>query len=63
MPVTLTVDGQEVTVPDGSTILDAARKAGIYIPTLCFDTFPQAIRGVPHVRRRRGTSAEAAFFV
>ena len=39
MPVTLTVDGQEVTVPDGSTILDAARKAGIYIPTLCFDTF------------------------
>ena len=39
MPVTLTVDGQEVTVPDGATILDAARKAGIYIPTLCFDTF------------------------
>ncbi len=39
MPVTLTVDGQEVTVPDGATILDACRKAGIYIPTLCFDTF------------------------
>ena len=39
MPVTLTVDGQEVTVPDGATILDAARKAGTYIPTLCFDTF------------------------
>ena len=39
MSVTLTVDGQEVTVPEGSTILDAARKAGIYIPTLCFDTF------------------------
>lgn len=37
--VTLTVDGQEVTVPEGATILDAARKAGIYIPTLCFDTF------------------------
>ncbi len=39
MPVTLTVDGQEVTVPDGATILDAARKAGVYVPTLCFDTF------------------------
>ena len=39
MPVTLTVDGQEVTVPDGATILDACRQAGIYIPTLCFDTF------------------------
>ena len=32
MPVTLTVDGQEVTVPNGATILDAARKAGTYIP-------------------------------
>ncbi|NPV69125.1 MAG: 2Fe-2S iron-sulfur cluster binding domain-containing protein [Firmicutes bacterium] len=33
--VTLTVDGQKVQVPAGSTILEAARKAGIDIPTLC----------------------------
>jgi len=34
--VTLTVDGQEVTVSAGSTILDAARRLGIRIPTLCY---------------------------
>ena len=33
--VTLTVDGQKVQVPEGSTILEAAGKAGIDIPTLC----------------------------
>ena len=35
--VTLTIDGQDVAVPAGNTILDAARKLGIYIPTLCYD--------------------------
>ncbi|MHC1631630.1 MAG: formate dehydrogenase subunit alpha [Methanotrichaceae archaeon] len=33
--ITLTIDEQKVTVPKGSTILEAARKAGIYIPALC----------------------------
>ena len=32
----LTIDGIAVEVPEGATILDAAKKAGIYIPTLCF---------------------------
>lgn len=32
----LTVDGQTVEVKDGSTILDAARKLNIKIPTLCY---------------------------
>jgi bidirectional [NiFe] hydrogenase diaphorase subunit len=32
---TLTIDGQRVTVPEGATILDAARVAGVHIPTLC----------------------------
>lgn len=31
----LTVDGREVVVPAGATVLDAARKLGISIPTLC----------------------------
>ena len=35
--VTLTVDGQRVSVPRGSTVLDAIRKAGLYVPTLCHD--------------------------
>lgn len=34
--VTLTIDDQEVKVPEGTTILQAAKQAGIDIPTLCF---------------------------
>src|SRR5687768_2905789 len=34
--VTLTIDGREITVTPGATILDAARSAGIEIPTLCW---------------------------
>jgi NADP-reducing hydrogenase subunit HndD len=34
--VTITVDGAEVTVPEGSTILQACRKQGIDTPTLCY---------------------------
>ena len=33
--VTLTIDGQELTVPAGTTIWEAARDAGIAIPVLC----------------------------
>jgi predicted molibdopterin-dependent oxidoreductase YjgC len=32
----ITIDGKHVTVPEGATILDAARKLGIETPTLCF---------------------------
>lgn len=34
--ITLTIDGQEVKVKKGTTILQAAKQAGIDIPTLCF---------------------------
>lgn len=34
--VTLTIDGKSISVPSGTTILDAARKLNIDIPTLCF---------------------------
>jgi predicted molibdopterin-dependent oxidoreductase YjgC len=34
--VDLKIDGNSVSVPEGSTILDAARKLGIDTPTLCF---------------------------
>lgn len=34
--VELKIDGQAVSVPEGSTILDAARKLGIETPTLCY---------------------------
>ena len=34
--INLTIDGLKVCVPEGTTILEAARTAGIDIPTLCF---------------------------
>ena len=34
--VNLIIDNQKITVPKGTTILNAAKKAGIDIPTLCF---------------------------
>ena len=34
--MTLTINGQTVQVPAGTTILEAAEKAGIKIPTLCY---------------------------
>ncbi|MFC2060842.1 2Fe-2S iron-sulfur cluster-binding protein, partial [Chloroflexota bacterium] len=33
--ITLTIDGQVVKASDGMTVLEAAREAGVYIPTLC----------------------------
>ena len=35
--INLTINGIKVQAPEGSTILEAARSAGIDIPTLCYD--------------------------
>ncbi len=34
--ITLTINGQKVEATRGMTVLEAARSAGIYIPTLCY---------------------------
>ena len=34
--INLTIDNQKIKVPEGTTILEAAKQAGIDIPTLCF---------------------------
>ncbi|MCW8900443.1 MAG: [FeFe] hydrogenase, group A [Gammaproteobacteria bacterium] len=34
--ITLSVNGRSVECNDGATLLDAAREAGVYIPTLCY---------------------------
>ncbi|HOO22485.1 MAG TPA: NADH-dependent [FeFe] hydrogenase, group A6 [Clostridia bacterium] len=34
--VNLKINGQDISVPEGTTVLDAAKKAGIKIPTLCY---------------------------
>jgi predicted molibdopterin-dependent oxidoreductase YjgC len=35
--INLTIDGKKIEVRKGATVLEAARKAGIYVPTLCWD--------------------------
>lgn len=35
--VKLTIDGNEVQVPKGTTVLEAAEQIGIHIPRLCYD--------------------------
>ena len=34
--ITLTIDAQELHVTEGTTVLEAAIQAGIYIPTICY---------------------------
>ncbi|MBI1388275.1 MAG: NADH-quinone oxidoreductase subunit NuoG [bacterium] len=35
--VTLTIDGKEVTVPKGTTLIEAARQGGVFVPHYCYD--------------------------
>ncbi|MDR1816237.1 MAG: FAD-dependent oxidoreductase [Clostridiales Family XIII bacterium] len=35
--INVTIDGKQVSVNSGATLLDAARAAGVDIPTLCYD--------------------------
>jgi NADPH-dependent glutamate synthase beta subunit-like oxidoreductase len=51
--VILTIDGRAVTVPAGTTILEAARSLDIYIPTLCDH---------PDLPPARGTRAAGAVY-
>lgn len=37
--VTLKINGQEVEVEKGTTILEAAKQLGIYVPTLCYHPY------------------------
>jgi predicted molibdopterin-dependent oxidoreductase YjgC len=34
--LTLTIDGREVTVPEGTTLMEAAASAGVEIPVICY---------------------------
>jgi len=36
MPLEIEIDGNKLEVPDGSTVMDAARIAGIYVPHFCY---------------------------
>ena len=51
--VTLTIDGHSIEVSAGTTILEAARQANIYIPTLCHH---------PDLPPAKGSAAAGAVF-
>jgi len=42
MSLRVTIDGHDVDVAEGATVLDAARAAGRWVPTLCFDERQEA---------------------
>jgi formate dehydrogenase major subunit len=60
-PVTLTIDGFEVTVPAGTSVFRAAAEAGIPVPKLCatdsLDAFGSCRLCVVEIEGRRGTPA------
>ena len=43
MTITLAINGKQVTVDDGSTVLDAINRSGAYISQLCKDPDMKAI--------------------
>lgn len=51
--VGLTIDGRQIQVPAGTSILESAREAGLYIPTLCHHPDLPPAKGSP--------AAEAVF--
>jgi formate dehydrogenase major subunit len=58
-PVTLTVDGFAVTVPEGTSVMRAASEAGIQVPKLCatdsVEAFGSCRLCVVEIEGRRGT--------
>ena len=44
-PASITLDGRSVTFEPGETILEAARRVGVDVPTLCYDPRLQAFGG------------------
>ena len=59
--ITLTIDGREVTVPEGTSVMRAAREAGGDIPSLCatdmIESFGSCRMCLVEIDGRRGTPA------
>ncbi|RYG72986.1 2Fe-2S iron-sulfur cluster binding domain-containing protein, partial [bacterium] len=59
--VTLSIDGFDVTVPEGTSIMRAAMDAGIQVPKLCatdmLDSFGSCRICVVEIEGRNGTPA------
>src|SRR6185437_14982931 len=59
--VTLEIDGREVTVPEGTSIMNAAMQLGVQIPKLCatdsLDAFGSCRLCLCEIEGRKGTPA------
>jgi formate dehydrogenase major subunit len=66
-PVTLTIDGHEVTVPEGTSIMRAAMTAGIKVPKLCatdsLNAFGSCRLCLVEIEGRPGTPASCTTLV
>ena len=58
--ITLTIDGKEVQVPEGTSILKAAEQSGIWIPTMCYSELfdPYAVCRLCSVEVTRNNRSE-----
>ncbi|WP_376876774.1 formate dehydrogenase subunit alpha [Albirhodobacter sp. R86504] len=60
-PITLTIDGQKVTVPAGTSVMRAAKEAGITVPKLCatdsIDPIGSCRLCMVEIKGHRGTPA------
>lgn len=63
--IMVTIDGTPLTVPEGTKVLEAAKQAGIKIPTLCYLKGVQAIGAcricLIEVEKMRGLQAACVF--
>ena len=59
--VTLEIDGQQITVPEGTSIMHAAMQLGILVPKLCatdsLDPFGSCRLCLVEIEGRKGTPA------
>jgi formate dehydrogenase major subunit len=65
--VTLTIDGQDVTVPEGTSIMRAAMETGIKVPKLCatdsVNSFGSCRLCLVEIEGRAGTPASCTTLV
>ena len=57
--VTVTIDGMQIAVPKGTSIIEAAKQAGVLVPALLLPSVAAVAGGVPDVPGRGGEGAQA----
>ena len=65
--VTLTIDGNEISVPEGTSIMRASMEAGIQVPKLCAtalkypNRLPSGVGAIPRLRTMLSTAVVLVF--